>query len=490
MTAGDFVYGKEDTGMKSKWMSNWGLKLISVVFAMILWLVVVNVDDPVTTRKFKNIPVTILNENLISEAEEVYEILDKSDRVTITVTAKRSIIESLSKSDFRATADLAERISENSIPIKVEALKRADDIAEIYLQKNTVKIAVEKKAYKKVPVELQITGKTAEGFTVGNTTVNPDTIEISGPSSVISKVSRVVVPVDVNGASQDVSVSAKGSFYTATGNIMEDARIEGDISNIQIKVHLLHTKSIDLNLTTQGEPAGDYRCQDIQYAPTTITIAGEAEELNKINTLEIPPSELNIEGARENIVKQIDVTQYLPDTLMLCNEEEKIINVTLVISQLDGKEFRIPMSAVDVLNTPSGIDTLLDEDETVSVIVKGTSEDLSSLTMGKIRVAVDIKGKAAGNYNLQADVTVPAGYVVMNKPMVWITLSTSGENSQQPVYTAAPDIVNPPAAPTPTPTPVPVSTATPEPTTTPVTESMAPTEMPEPTNNGNEIENQ
>lgn len=461
--------------MKKKWMSNWGLKLVSVLFAMVLWLVVVNVDDPVTSKKFKDIPVTILSENLISEAEEVYEILEESDRVTITVTAKRSIVESLSKSDFRATADFAERISENSIPIKVEALKRAGDISEIYLQNNTVKISVEKKAYKEVPVELQITGKTAEGFTVGNTSVKPDKIKVAGPSSVISKVSKVIVPVDVNGASADISIAAKGEFYNENGNVVDDSRIEGDISKIQIKVHLLHTKSIDLNLTTEGEPAEDYRCQDIQYAPTTITIAGEPEELAKINTLVIPASELNIEGARENIIKEIDVTKFLPPNLVVCNDEEKTIQVTLVISELDGKEFRIPMNAVDVLNTPTGIDTVLDYTKTVSVIVQGTSEDLSNLDVNDIKVAVDIKDKAVGIYNLQADVTVPDGYVVTNKPTVAIALEAYSDTPTEIVVTVQPDITAPPVLPTETPvveSEEPVET--PEPTPTPPVESEEP----------------
>lgn len=468
--------------MKKKWMSNWGLKLVSVLFAMILWLVVVNVDDPVTTKKFKNIPVTILNEKLITDAGEVYEILENSDRVTITVEAKRSIVESLVVTDFKATADFAERISENSIPIKVEALKRPGDINQIILQNNTVKIAVEKREIKEVPVELQVTGMTADGFTVGKADVEPKVVEVAGPASVVSKIAKVVVPVDVNGASEDIHVNMQGNYQTKSGTVVEDSRIEGDISQIQVNVHLLHTKSIDLNLTTQGEPAGDFRCQDIQYTPTTITIAGEPEDLALINTLEIPPEELNIENARANIVKQIDVTKYLPPNLIVCNQDEKVIQVTLVISALDGKEFKIPMSSVDVLNTPAGMDTTLDYSKTVSVIVKGTSEELSSLSSDDIRVAVDMKGKAVGTYNLQADITVPAGYVVMNKPTVSIVLEASGQGGQTIVVTMQPQTDSPPIVPTLTPTPVNTPTPTPvvTPTPTPVVESEEPTVEPEP----------
>ena len=32
--------------------NNFGLKILAVVFAGVLWLAVVNIDDPVTTRSF------------------------------------------------------------------------------------------------------------------------------------------------------------------------------------------------------------------------------------------------------------------------------------------------------------------------------------------------------------------------------------------------------------------------------------------------------
>lgn len=426
--------------MKEKLISNWGLKLVSVLFAMVLWLFVVNIDDPVMTKKFKNIPVKILSENLLEEAGEMYEVLDGSDSVSVTLKAKRSVVESLSTSDFSATADFAERISENSIPIKVQVTKRQNEILDISMQNNTVKIKVEKRAQKAVPVELKIEGKTADGYTVGSADAT-DTITIEGPESVVSKVARIVVPVNINGASEDIEITAGGAYYAEDGTVIEDKKIKGDVSKIEVKIHLLHTKSIDLNLSTEGEPASEYRCQDIQYAPTTITIAGEPEALAKINTLQIPSTELSITGANATITKEIDITKYLPDNVILCDEKDRKIKVTLVISALDGKEFKIPMSAVGILNTPSGMDVSLDNSKTVSVIVKGSSEELNSLTRDEIKVSVDVKDRAVGTYNLQAEVTVPSGYVVMNKPMVSVTITQAGDTTpNEVVVTPQPEI--------------------------------------------------
>ena len=47
--------------MKKGLMNNWGLKILSFLLAVMLWLIVVNIDDPVTTQTFNNIPVVVTN---------------------------------------------------------------------------------------------------------------------------------------------------------------------------------------------------------------------------------------------------------------------------------------------------------------------------------------------------------------------------------------------------------------------------------------------
>ena len=45
--------------MKKSLTNNIGLKLLAFIFAFMLWLLVVNIDDPVGSKTFENIPYTI-----------------------------------------------------------------------------------------------------------------------------------------------------------------------------------------------------------------------------------------------------------------------------------------------------------------------------------------------------------------------------------------------------------------------------------------------
>ena len=71
--------------MLKKLTNNLGLKLLSLLAAAIIWLVVVNIDDPVSTRTYSSIPVEVINEDTITSEGKVYSVLDNSDVINVTV---------------------------------------------------------------------------------------------------------------------------------------------------------------------------------------------------------------------------------------------------------------------------------------------------------------------------------------------------------------------------------------------------------------------
>ena len=107
--------------------NNFGLKVLSVVIAVVFWLVIVNVEDPERTKVF-SVPVVIENENYLRNMGKTYEILDKTDTITFTVTAKRSVIERVSASDFAVTANMQDIIDMSKIPVTVVAQKYANQL--------------------------------------------------------------------------------------------------------------------------------------------------------------------------------------------------------------------------------------------------------------------------------------------------------------------------------------------------------------------------
>ena len=78
--------------MKEKLTKNLDLKILAILFSVILWLVIVNIDDPVKSVQFSDVNVKILNASVLEKQGKVYEIEDGTNLVTVTVIGRRSII--------------------------------------------------------------------------------------------------------------------------------------------------------------------------------------------------------------------------------------------------------------------------------------------------------------------------------------------------------------------------------------------------------------
>ena len=62
--------------MKEKMFKNLSLKILSAIFAVVLWTVIVNVYDPTTSYTFSNITVQLINTQSLTDIDYSYEVVD------------------------------------------------------------------------------------------------------------------------------------------------------------------------------------------------------------------------------------------------------------------------------------------------------------------------------------------------------------------------------------------------------------------------------
>ena len=186
--------------MKHRITKNWGLKLVSFLFAVMLWIIVTNINDPISPLKVNNIPVTIKNGDLITEKGQIYEVLEDTDMIdSVIIRAPRSIIDTLGASNVIAEADMRDLTSLNTISIKLYTNKYNDKLESIKGNIDSVKLNIENKQTRSFPIRPNVTGEIQEGYMVGAVNTEQNLIRLSGPESVISQISRAQAEVDVSG---------------------------------------------------------------------------------------------------------------------------------------------------------------------------------------------------------------------------------------------------------------------------------------------------
>lgn len=397
--------------MKNKLLRNWGLKLCSFLIAAVLWLIVTNINDPVGTFRVYNVPVIIQNADLITNSGQVYEVLDHTDVIdVVTIQAKRSIIDSLDESNIIAVADMSELTNLNTIAIKLSTNKYNDKLESIRGNIDNVKLNIEDEKIKTLPLRTVTIGTVKEGYMVGDITTEQNLIEISGPESVVSQVKRATVTVNVSGFTSNIGTDSPIRLYDENDQIIDVDSIVKNINKVRVTVEILELKTIDINWKSTGTPGRGYMATgEIQAGRNSVIIAGRSKAIANINSIEIPESVLDITGATESLETIVDLTDYLPDGVILAEEDFKgRVNVTVVVEPVVERVTSIAANRIQIVNVPEGFNVEIDmEDDAHDITLVGLERDLDALDLNTIQASVDIAAMmenqgltslSAGNY--------------------------------------------------------------------------------------------
>jgi len=263
-----------------------GLKILSLILAAGLWLIVVAVDDPITSRTFTQIPVELINTEVVTDAGQVYEVEDGTDVVSIRVSAKRSVLDSLKSSDFKATADMA-RMDGTLVPVSVSALKYSNRIEDITLRtRQNVKVAIEKLVEKSFRIQIETKGAIADGYVIGEMKLGKEDIEISGPESVVDTISEAKIVVDMTGMAGDMNTTEEVFIADAKGNEISSDELTISDSTVDVEVIMWLTKEVPITFGYVGVPADGWGLSGDNYCtPSVITLAGPASALRQTESI-------------------------------------------------------------------------------------------------------------------------------------------------------------------------------------------------------------
>ena len=241
--------------MKSRLTRNWGLKIASFLSAALLWLVVTNINDPIVSYRVTDVPVIIRNANLITDRGQVYEVLDGTDTIdVVTVSAPRSIIDALDKSNISAVADINDLTSVDTVPIKLSTNKYSDKLDSIRGNIDSVRLSIEEKKTRSLQIRPATTGEVREGYMVGDTATDQNLIQISGPQSVVSQVAKAQAEVDISGFTNNIDADSVIRLYDEEGEEITAANIEKSISKVRVTVEILELKSLPVVCEVTGTP--------------------------------------------------------------------------------------------------------------------------------------------------------------------------------------------------------------------------------------------
>lgn len=441
--------------MKHKWTNNLGLKVLSLLVSCLIWLVVTNTNDPESTQVYKNVPITIKNQDTITNANKTFTVVDGVDKINVYVTARKSIRAALNSGSFTVKADM-ENYNEalGTVPLEIsceDARIRQEDLRII---PSSLKINMEDKVEQNFGVAVVTTGKADKGYELGKTTiVSGDTIRIAGPQSLINIIGKVTILLDITNMNTDST-----NLYPIRIEDKNGAALtEGQMSNLELKdsngVSLQNNSAevrteiwkvyndIPLKANVTGEVAPGFKVSSITLSPQTINLVATEEAIDELGGELTLKDDISVEGLTETQDYTVDLNDTLNqyDSIRLETDISSAITVHVGIDEVGSKTFQMPISDIIMHNTPADKKLIFSPADTISISVKTTDDTESGdidITLDDITAEIDLKScEINGSYTLPVEIILPQGYELVNEVKIVVNIEEQNNTTEVEVNT-------------------------------------------------------
>lgn len=378
--------------LKNRLLNNWGLKLISLVLAFLLWFLVVQIGDPKDSQDMGRITVKLVNTELLDAENKVYEILDDTDTVRVTVYAQRSVLQNLRSSDITAEADVSRLTDINTIPITFTSAN--SNVTDIRGSHDVVKLNVEDRKSKYVTLVSSTTGEVADGYMISSVSTDQNRIEVTGPQSLVDQVKNAGVVIDVTDATGNLTANVDITLYDENGDAVTGENLVTNVSYVRETVEVLAVKEVPVELQVMGEPASGYMATGVVECDlSTVQIAGTTYALSRVSQITIPAEELDITGANGTVTKEIDIREYLPDSVKLADSSfSGKVTATVFVEPIVKKELELDQSQLQISGLPEELqaELIMEDDEVYTLEIEGLQEDVDAVSEDSLTGTLDI----------------------------------------------------------------------------------------------------
>ena len=426
---------------KRKITDNIPLKIMSVAVAVVLWLIVVNIDNPIGTNYYTINDVELINKEYVESSDTIGKMCmpeQNQDSVKIAITTSKKIRDKIKVTDISAVADLQQAVSLDTnpvmVPITVTCSVPGVSSNDIKVTPQNLSVNLDEKETQEFVVNVS-RGDTKPGkdYEVGSLTANPEKVRITGPKTLVNKIDKVNATIELDGNTQDFTQDVNLTIIDKNQEALSDSemnslRIENN-AKVVVTARLWKIRQgVGISASYVGTPADGYEVGSVKTVPDTISVAGSTEGLESLaennNVITIPADSIDISGESKDVEKKISLNNLLPDNVKLTSDSSEDVWVTVNILPVGSKEFDIPTKNIEVKNKPDDLQVTF-ETAQIELRIKSDTKNMDDLDAQKdIKLSIDLDGKKEGNYEVPVKVVLPDGYETVEDVTTEVVISS------------------------------------------------------------------
>jgi YbbR domain-containing protein len=389
-----------------RWLStNLRLFLLAFVLAVTVWVSAVTAADPDETRVYPgSIPL-----EYIGQDPSLVIIGQVPQSVQVNLRAPSSIWNQLLANNgaIRAVVDLS-GLDAGSHAVDVQIQIRPQPVRVLSVTPATIYLTLEPLATRSLPIQIELTGEPAIGYQIGELVLTPSQAAISGPQSIVERVDRLQVSLDLNSAREPIEQSLNLQALDRNGNPVPEVTIQP--ASVQISLPITQIggyRDLVVKVVTRGQPASGYRLTNISPSPLVVTVYSANLEL--INSLPgyVETMPLDLSGLRDDLETRLALV--LPSGITLVGEQTVVVQVG--IAPIEGG-LTLSYRPITIAGLGSGLQAQVSP-ATVDVILSGPLPALDSLQTNDVRITVNLNGLGPGVYQITPLIEILAQDVVV-----------------------------------------------------------------------------
>lgn len=385
--------------MKSKL----GSALLSLLIAFGLWIYVITEVSPNSETTIDDIPLIAQGETLINERGLMITNWS-STVVDLTLSGNRSDLNELNRSNITLKVDLSGISEPGTHKIDYSTAFPGNVAANAFTRQSqypeSITITVERRATKYVTVQPVFEGETPKGYVSrrGDISLDNKIITVSGPESVVERIDRANINIDLTDRTESISQSYRYTLCDEDGNPVDSQMITVNVEEVYVDLTIHRIKQVELAVTIidGGGATGENVICDIN--PKTIQISGSDVALDQVGDVLIL-GQINLADyeTADQIVFQI------PTFEGVTNESGK--SEATVDIRFEGLSTReITIDSFTPVNVPEGLEAEVITEQ-ITLAVRGPSDLISKLTAANVTATIDFTGMGEGVSTYQAKIT-------------------------------------------------------------------------------------
>lgn len=409
--------------MLEKIMNNWAWKILSLAIAFIVWLGIVNYDDPYKTKVFEDVRVEKRNSEAITSQEKAITYLE-GETIDVVLGGNRSRIDNLDPAEITAYADMNKVSITGAIDIEVDAPDQLDLLEKT---PNNMQISLEQIDTVLKDIQVFYEGALAEDYIKLNPVVSPNQVELRGPESKLAMVASVIVNVKIDEAKDDITVFASPKIQDSDGNDVANLAINNN--QIEIKVPIQKIKTVPVRYATIGEISQEYRLIGMGLALEDVMVRGETEMIDELNGILV--SDVDLSALTDEVSSfSVNLMSYLPEGIQLYGSET-ITQMNVDVRKIVTSEYAITAEDIRVKSLDEQMQFKFVEELTIPVIISGIQSDLNGLEIDDMRPSISLKDLEPGEHQVEIELNIADKFEVINEiPLVLVELTEVLEDAE------------------------------------------------------------